>query len=128
MDELGGITTMLPTEDAEWVGAELTRRFGMTFWSFTLSATDANRWAIRLARLVTGKPKVLVLQLLLPRLGGRDVRRVGPDGGRSRARATSLPRSPLDLTTRVVPWNDLELGRGEPSPTVTSPRSSPSRR
>src|SRR5664279_5535713 len=55
----GGITTMLPTEDAEWVAAELTRRFGLPLWSFTLTATDANRWAIRLARLVTGKPKVL---------------------------------------------------------------------
>src|SRR3954462_9823217 len=58
--ELGGITTMLPTGDAQWVGAELERRFGMPLWSFTLSATDANRWAIRLARLATGRPKVLV--------------------------------------------------------------------
>ena len=45
--ELGGITTMLPTAEAEWVGAELQRRFGLPLWSFTLSATDANRWAIR---------------------------------------------------------------------------------
>ena len=51
LGELGGITTMLPSEDAQWVGAELTRRFGMPLWSFTLSATDANRWALRLARL-----------------------------------------------------------------------------
>ena len=50
---------MLPTADAEWVGAELTRRFGLPLWSFTLTATDANRWAIRLARLVTGRPKIL---------------------------------------------------------------------
>lgn len=55
----GGITTMLPSEDAEWVGADLTRRFGLPLWSFTLSATDANRWALRIGRLVTGKPKVL---------------------------------------------------------------------
>lgn len=51
---------MLPTADAEWVGAELTRRFGVPHWSFTLTATDANRWAIRLARLATGRPKVLI--------------------------------------------------------------------
>ncbi|MBA2456020.1 MAG: aminotransferase class III-fold pyridoxal phosphate-dependent enzyme, partial [Nocardioidaceae bacterium] len=56
--ELGGATAMLPTEDAEWVGAELTRRFGPSRWSFALTATDANRWAIRLARAVTGRPKV----------------------------------------------------------------------
>jgi glutamate-1-semialdehyde 2,1-aminomutase len=60
MGDLGGITTMLPSADAQWVGAELTARFGMPLWSFTLSATDANRWAVRLARLATGKPKILV--------------------------------------------------------------------
>ncbi|MDQ3164586.1 MAG: aspartate aminotransferase family protein, partial [Actinomycetota bacterium] len=38
--ELGGATAMLPTEDAEWVGAELTRRFGPSRWSFALTATD----------------------------------------------------------------------------------------
>src|SRR3979411_119348 len=42
----GGATAMLPTEDANWVGIELTRRFGQAAWQFTLSATDANRFAI----------------------------------------------------------------------------------
>ena len=56
----GGITTMLPTEDAEWVGAELTRRFGLPLWGFTTSASDANRAAIRMARMITGRDKVLV--------------------------------------------------------------------
>src|SRR6204780_2778841 len=40
-----GITLMLPTEDAAWVGEELTRRFGLPYWQFTLTATDANRCA-----------------------------------------------------------------------------------
>ena len=56
----GGLATMLPTEDAAWVGAELARRFGVPRWSFTLTATDANRWAIRLLRAVTGRPRILV--------------------------------------------------------------------
>ena len=51
---------MMPTYDAAWVGAELARRFGPPQWSFTLTATDANRWAIRLARQVTGRSKILV--------------------------------------------------------------------
>ena len=55
-----GITTMLPTEDAAWVSAELARRFGVPYWSFTLTATDANRFAIRWARHITGRPKILV--------------------------------------------------------------------
>ena len=58
--ELGGATAMMPTEDAEWVGAELTRRFGPARWSFALTATDANRWAIRLCRAITGRPRILV--------------------------------------------------------------------
>ena len=66
---LGGITTMLPTEDAEWVGEELSRRFTLPEWSFSLTATDANRWAIRIARLVTAD-RAAGLFLLLPRLGG----------------------------------------------------------
>ena len=48
-----GITAMLPTEDAAWAGEELARRFGLPLWQFTLSATDANRFAIRMCRAVT---------------------------------------------------------------------------
>ena len=58
--ELGGATTMLPTEDAAWVAADLARRFGPSHWSFTLSATDANRWALRMVRQITGRPKICV--------------------------------------------------------------------
>src|SRR2546430_11405788 len=38
-----GITLMLPSEDALWVGRELARRFGLPRWQFALTATDANR-------------------------------------------------------------------------------------
>jgi glutamate-1-semialdehyde 2,1-aminomutase len=48
VQEHGGLTAMMPTD--AWVGAELERRFGVSRWSFTLTARDANRWAIRLAR------------------------------------------------------------------------------
>ena len=37
-----GYTTMLPGEDAVWVGEELARRFGLPFWQMTATATDAN--------------------------------------------------------------------------------------
>ena len=55
-----GITTMLPTEDAAWVGEELARRFGLPAWQFTLSATDANRFSLRIARAITGRPLIAV--------------------------------------------------------------------
>lgn len=55
-----GATLMLPTPDAAWVGAELARRFGLPYWGFTTSASDANRAVVRMARMVTGREKVLV--------------------------------------------------------------------
>jgi glutamate-1-semialdehyde 2,1-aminomutase len=58
--ECAGITTMLPTEDAAWVGEELGLRFGVPLWQFSLTATDANRWLLRMCRQVTGRPKVLL--------------------------------------------------------------------
>ena len=55
-----GASTMLPTEDSLWVGEELARRFALPYWTLTTSATDANRAAIRMARIITGRAKVLV--------------------------------------------------------------------
>ena len=55
-----GITTMLPTEDAAWVGEELARRIGLPYWQFALTATDANRWMIRMCRHVTRRPRIAV--------------------------------------------------------------------
>jgi len=60
LPEPAGVTTMMPTEDAAWVGGELARRFGLPLWQFSLTATDANRWMLRMCRQVTGRPKVLV--------------------------------------------------------------------
>ncbi len=55
-----GTTFMLPTEDSVWVGRELQRRFGLPYWQVALTATDANRFAIRLARQITGRKLILV--------------------------------------------------------------------
>ncbi|NUQ95546.1 MAG: aminotransferase class III-fold pyridoxal phosphate-dependent enzyme [Streptomyces sp.] len=106
--DLGGATAMLPTEDAEWVGAELTRRFGLARWSFSLTATDANRWAIRLARAVTGRPKILVNSYSYHGSVDESLIVVGPDG-RGAARPGNVG-APCDvtLTSRVAEFNDLE--------------------
>jgi len=55
-----GITTMLPSADAIAVGDQLRDRFGLPQWQIAMTATDANRFALRLARHVTGRRKVLV--------------------------------------------------------------------
>jgi len=56
-----GITLMLPSEDALWVGQELARRFGLPRWQLGVTAPDANPVAIRRARELTGRPKGVVL-------------------------------------------------------------------
>src|SRR4029453_11613386 len=84
LGELGGATLMLPTEDAAWVGEELSRRFGVALWSFALTATDANRWALRLCRALTQRPYVLVFSHCYH--GSVDETFVTLDGRRPRAR------------------------------------------
>jgi glutamate-1-semialdehyde 2,1-aminomutase len=55
-----GYTTMLPTEDAVWVAQDLSRRFGLPYWQFAMTASDANRFIIRWARAATGRKKILI--------------------------------------------------------------------
>jgi glutamate-1-semialdehyde 2,1-aminomutase len=124
--DLGGITTMLPTEDAQWVGAELTRRFGMPLWSFTLSATDANRWAIRLARLATGRPKILVFAYCYHGSVDEAFALPGPDGKTESRPGNVAPPVDLDLTTRAATWNNLAsveaaLAHGDVAAILTEP-------
>jgi glutamate-1-semialdehyde 2,1-aminomutase len=120
-----GITLMLPSEDAIWVGEELTRRFALPLWQFTLTATDANRFAIRLARELTGRPKILVFnwcyhgtvdETFATLSSGTVVSREGNVG------ATVA----LSDTTRMVEWNDVdalerELAQGDVACVLTEP-------
>ena len=102
-----GITLMLPSEDAIWVGEELARRFGLPRWQFALTATDANRFAIRLARELTGRPKILVFNWCYH--GSVDETFATLDDGAVVAREGNVgPPVALAETTRVVEWNDTE--------------------
>jgi glutamate-1-semialdehyde 2,1-aminomutase len=111
--ERGALTTMLPTVDGELAAAELARRFGLPLWSFTLSATDANRWAIRLARLATGRPKILVFAYGYHGSVDEAFALPGPDGVAVARPGNVGPPVPLHLTTRVVEFNDLDAVRRE---------------
>ena len=107
-----GLTTMLPTSDAQWVAQNLAQRFGVSKWQFAISATDANRFVLRFARMLTGRPKIVVHDwcyhgsvdetLVIRDANGKTVSRPGAIG----------PQVDPALTTRVVPFNDLvELER-----------------
>jgi len=106
--EVEGITTMLPTEDAAWVGGELARRFGVPFWQFSLTATDANRWMLRMCRHVTRRPRVAVFSWCYH--GSVDESFVRLDEiGLARAREGLVgPALDPTETTRVAEFNELD--------------------
>ena len=103
-----GITTMLPSTDATWVATELSHRFGLPKWQMAMTATDANRFVLRLARMLTGRPKICVMDwcyhgtvdetLAILDGNGNVVSRPGAIG----------PQVDPALTTRVVPFNDAD--------------------
>jgi glutamate-1-semialdehyde 2,1-aminomutase len=101
-----GFTFMLPSENHLWVAEELTRRFGLPCWQFALTATDANRFAIRLARLLTGRPRILVFNWCYH--GTVDETLATLIEGRVEPRSGNIgPPVHPSLTTRVVEFNDL---------------------
>jgi glutamate-1-semialdehyde 2,1-aminomutase len=104
--QLAGLTTMLPTEDAARVGEELGRRFGLPYWQFSLTATDANRWILRMAREVTGRPRVLVFNWCYH--GTVDETLVTLHEGVPRSREGNVgPMVDPTRTTRVAEFNEL---------------------
>ena len=102
-----GTTHMMPTEDSLWVGEALARRFGLPYWTLTTSATDANRGAIRIARMITGRDKVLVFSGCYH--GGIEEAHVELHEGRLRMRNMIHPNG-VDHAriSKVVQFNDVE--------------------
>jgi glutamate-1-semialdehyde 2,1-aminomutase len=103
-----GITTMLPSVDAAWVAGELAERFGLPFWQMAMTATDANRFVLRFARHLTGRPKILVFDWCYH--GSVDETLVVRDAdGATVPRGGSIgPQVHPSHTTVVVPFNDLD--------------------
>jgi glutamate-1-semialdehyde 2,1-aminomutase len=103
-----GLSAMLPTKDGAVVAAELAKRFGVAFWQFTVSATDANRHVIRYARLITKKSKIIVIDRCYH--GSVDETFATLDSsGKTVSREGNIGAPiELDKTTRVVPFNDLD--------------------
>jgi glutamate-1-semialdehyde 2,1-aminomutase len=120
-----GATMMLPTEGSLWVGAELSRRFGPKYWTLTTSATDANRGAIRISRMITGRTKVLVFSGCYH--GSVDEAHVEIRDGRIGMRNMVHPNAvDYGAVTRIVEFNDVEaleaaLSHGDVACVLTEP-------
>jgi glutamate-1-semialdehyde 2,1-aminomutase len=118
-----GAQFLLPTRDAEVVSHELARRFGLSSWQFTLSSTQANTEAIRVARAFTDRRTVVMFDGKYhghadELLGELDAAEVLPEG-------LGVPR---DATrhVRLVQYNDLdaverELTRGDVACVLAEP-------
>lgn len=96
-----GLTTMLPTEDSIRVGEELSRRFGLKYWQVYMTASDANRFALRIARQITKRNLILVFDGCYH--GNVEDTLVNY----RRERIMGQPPD-ISLTTRVIQFNDLE--------------------
>ena len=120
-----GLTYMLPSEDTIAVGSLLEKTFGLPFWQVATTATDANRFAIRVARAVTNRPKILVFNgcyhgavddTFVRLRHGKPVNRPGLTG----------EFRDHSETTRIVEFNDLDalehaLGDRDVACVVTEP-------
>jgi len=102
-----GITLMLPGEDAIFVAEELQKRFGLPYWQFALTATDANRFSIRLARQITGRPKILVFNWCYHGTVDETFITLHRDGTAGARRGNIGPPVDPAVTTKVVEFNDV---------------------
>ncbi|MFN8595380.1 MAG: aspartate aminotransferase family protein [Anaerolineae bacterium] len=101
-----GVTFMLPTEDSIWVGEELARRFGLPYWQVAMTATDANRFVLRIARAITKRPKVLVFNYCYH--GTVDETFATLHDGVVGPRHGNLgPQVDPSVTTKVIEFNDI---------------------
>jgi glutamate-1-semialdehyde 2,1-aminomutase len=104
-----GITPRLPTEDSVWVGEELRRRFGLPYWQFTLTATDANRFAMRIARENTQRKKILVFNYCYHGTVDESFATTVDSSARATSArvAATLAHQSIPPKPRVVEFNDL---------------------
>lgn len=102
-----GITTMLPDATGIEVATELSRRFGLPSWQFTLTATDANRHAIRYARALTGRGKIVVHDFCYHGSVDETFATLDEDGRTVNRRSNIGPPVDTAETTIVVPFNDI---------------------
>jgi glutamate-1-semialdehyde 2,1-aminomutase len=109
LETKGGITTMLPTADSTAVGAQLQQRFGLPFWSFTLSATDANRFVLRMLRQISKRPFVLVMSECYHGSVDETVIKIDLETGNAIAKPGNVgPDVDPTLTSKCVEFNDVE--------------------
>jgi len=122
-----GIATLLPMEDAIVASEILADRVGLRYWQTALTASDANRFSIKIARMLSGRPKVLMFNLAYHgTVDETSVWTMGDGELERRIQVDNSPGQPPSATTRVAHWNDLEsvereLAHGDVALVITEP-------
>ncbi len=115
---------LLPSEDSIIVAEELARRYpAQSHWQFTLSATQANTEAIRLARAVTGRDVVVLFEGHYH--GHFEEGLVDLEGGHAEAYQRGLSKG-VTGRVRIAQFNDEEslteaLAQGDVAIVLTEP-------
>jgi glutamate-1-semialdehyde 2,1-aminomutase len=125
-----GITSMLPAERVARIGEKLAAMFGLPYWQMTQTATDAKRAALRWARAVTGRARILVFDgcyhgTVEETLVRALAEKAGTGGTRARAGLIGMNHD-VAATTDAVPFNDLQavdkvLRRGRTAALIAEP-------
>ncbi len=103
--EAKGLTFMLPSADADRVGELLEERFGLPCWQMAVTASDANRFALRAARAATGRKRILVFDGCYH--GTAEDTLVDLVDGRTVARRSLIGQvQDPSQTTVMIPFND----------------------
>lgn len=102
-----GSAFLLPTDDGIQACEELARRSGLPFWQFAGSASAANAEAMRLARLASGREKIVMFD---GKYHGHLDSSLGSDGG-----YLGLPKS-AGQNVLQIPFNDPEALRAALAP------------
>jgi glutamate-1-semialdehyde 2,1-aminomutase len=99
-----GAHFLLPQDDAIAVSELLAERTGLGYWQYTLSASQANVEAIRLARVATDRQRIVVFDGKYH--GHVEETMVGRDGDRQYDEALGFVTG-ATRHTRVLPFNDV---------------------
>jgi glutamate-1-semialdehyde 2,1-aminomutase len=122
-----GNATLLPNEDAIVASELLSERFGLKYWYTALTASDANRFSIKIARMLTGRPRILMFNLAYHGTVDETLKwTLEPGVVQKRFHVDYDPGQDPAATTRIANWNDLDsvenaLREGDVALLITEP-------